>query len=549
MLKQNFVKTLENSIKNNWSLPALSNYQEGYLSYEKVGEKIHLLHYIFKKSSIKQGDKIALIGKNSVNWAITYLATVSYGAVIVPILPDFNPEDVHHIINHSDSVIFFTSDQLYENLDETQMPDLEAIFSLDNFGLLYGKKKEYDNIFKNAQISHLQEYQSFSPAVIKFPEINNNRLAAIVYTSGTTGFSKGVMLSHNSLMANVKYAQDHMPLKAGNKILSFMPLAHSYGCAFEFLFPFTLGCHITFLSKTPSPKVIVKAFQDIKPHLILSVPLIIEKIYKKQIRPALNKGAAKRLKSIPVLKNIVHKKVYSKLIEVFGGNFYEIVIGGAALNKEVENFLKQIKFPFTIGYGMTECGPLISYTAWDNHRLEAVGLPVDTLDVKIDSNDQQNIVGEILVRGENVMDGYYKNQQATDNAIDQDGWLHTGDLGLVDKDGFVFIKGRSKDMILGPSGQNIYPEEIEARLNNMPFVQESLILDKNGSLMSLVYPDLEMMDTENVTETDLLKIMEDNRKQLNSQLPSYINIMKIEIYPKEFEKTPTKKIKRFLHTI
>jgi len=548
MLEENFVKTIESGIQNNWDLPAFSNYTEGYQSYEKIAEKIHLLHYIFKQSSIKQGDKIAVIGKNSVNWAITFLAAISYGAVIVPILPDFSPEDVHHIVNHSDSTLFFTSEQIFDTLDETKMPDVEAILSLEDFKLLYYKNKEIVRIIENTKKEHLKN-NKFVPAVVKFPDIKNDHLAAIVYTSGTTGFSKGVMLSHNSLMANIKFAQEHMPLKAGDKILSFMPLAHSYGCAFEFLFPFTLGCHITFLSKTPSPKVIVKAFQDVKPHLILSVPLIIEKIYKKQIRPALNKGAAKRLKNIPLLKNVVYKKVYSKLVDVFGGNFYEIVIGGAALNKEVETFLKKIKFPFTIGYGMTECGPLISYSAWDIHRPKAVGLPVETLEVKIDSTDQQNIVGEILVRGENVMEGYYKNKEATENAIDKNGWLHTGDLGLIDKDGFIYIKGRSKDMILGPSGQNIYPEEVEARLNNMPFVQESLVLDKNGSLVALIYPDLEMMDTENITEADLDKIMEDNRKNLNSQFPSYINISRIELYPEEFKKTPTKKIKRFLHTI
>ena len=549
MLKENFVKTLETSITSNWNFPALANYTEGYLSYGKVAEKIHLLHSIFKQSSIKQGDKVAVIGKNSVNWAITYLATVSYGAVIVPILPDFKPEDVHHIVNHSDSVLFFTSEQIFDNLDETQMPNLEAIFSLEKFSVFYSKKKEFVEHVQNAEQTHLQKYQAFTPEVVKFPDIKNDQLAAIVYTSGTTGFSKGVMLPHNSLMANVRYAQRNMPLKAGDKLLSFMPLAHSYGCAFEFLFPFTLGCHITFLSKIPSPKIIVKAFQDVKPHLILSVPLIIEKIYKKHIKPALNKGAIKKIKKIPVLKNIVHKKVYAKLVDVFGGNFYEIVIGGAALNKEVETFLTQIKFPFTIGYGMTECGPLVSYSAWNKRKLETVGLPVDTLEVKIDSEDQEKIVGEILVRGENVMDGYYKNEQATESTIDKDGWLHTGDLGLIDRDGHIYIKGRSKDMILGPSGQNIYPEEVEAKLNNMPFVQESLILDRSGSLIALVYPDLEMMDAENVSETDIIKIMDDNRRDLNNQLPSYINLVKIELYPEEFEKTPTKKIKRFLHTI
>jgi len=527
----------------------LSNYQEGSLSYEKVAGKICWMHYIFKKTGLKKGDKVAVIGKNSTNWALTYIATITYGAVIVPILPDFKPDDIHHIINHSDTVLFFTAESIFDTLDESKMPQLDAVFALENFRLLYHKKKDLVNKLENSERDYLKDYPHFSVDSISFPEVKNNQLAAIVYTSGTTGFSKGVMLPHNSLMGNIKYAHIHLPLKSGEKVLSFMPLAHSYGCAFEFLYPFCMGCHITFLGKIPSPKIIVKAFQDIRPNLVLSVPLIIEKIYKKQIKPALSKGPAKIMIKLPILKNVVLKKVYDKLVNAFGGNFYEVVIGGSALNKEVESFLTKIKFPFTVGYGMTEFGPLISYAPWKTTRLGSVGQIVDDMEVKIDSSDPQRIVGEILVRGEHIMDGYYKNKQATEETIDKDGWLHTGDLGLIDKDNFIYIKGRSKNMILGPSGQNIYPEEIEARLNNMPYVSESLVLEKNGQLVALIYPDMEMVDAEKLSEANLHNIMEQNRKSLNSQLSAYLNISRFEIYPEEFEKTPTKKIKRFLYSI
>jgi long-chain acyl-CoA synthetase len=379
--------------------------------------------------------------------------------------------------------------------------------------------------------------------------VSNAALAAIVYTSGTTGFSKGVMLPHNSLIANVKFAREHLPLGSGDPMVSFMPLAHSYGCAFEFLYPFAVGCHITFLGRIPSPKVIIQAFQAVHPRLVLSVPLILEKIYRKQLKPVVDKPTMKLLLKVPLIDGAIAAKICRKLSDVFGGVFEEIVIGGAALNPDVEAFLKRIKFPITVGYGMTECGPLISYTGWKTHRPQSVGTPVDTLEVKIDSEDPKNVVGEICVRGENVMYGYYKNDEATNQAIDQDGWLHTGDLGVVDEDGFIYIKGRSKDMILGPSGQNIYPDEIEAKLNNMPYVQESLVLDKDNKLYALVYPDLELVDAQKLTEADVKTKMEENRRTLNQTLPAYSVITRIDLYPEEFAKTPTKKIKRYLYRV
>jgi long-chain acyl-CoA synthetase len=541
MLKENLVKLFETSIIDNWQLPAFSNYTESSVNYEEVGRKILWLHRFYEINEINPGDKIALLGKNSVNWAIVYLATVSYGAVIIPILPDFKAEEVHHIVNHSDSRMLFVADALYENLDNDRMSHLDGIFSLFDFSIHYKPKKK--------DIKIPEKLSEMEKSEFRLPKVTNDELAAIVYTSGTTGFSKGVMLSHNSLSANVMFAQNNMPLKAGDSLVSFMPLAHSYGCAFEFLFPFSLGCHITFLSKIPSPKIIVQAFQTVRPRLILSVPLIIEKIYRKQIKPALNKRATRMLLSLPGLNKVVKNKVRTKLADVFGNNFHEIVIGGAALNKEVESFLRDLDFPYTVGYGMTECGPLISYSGWSEIKAGSVGKSVDTLQVRIDSEDPENTVGEIIVRGENVMEGYYKNEQATAETIDEDGWLRTGDLGVIDKDGFIYIRGRSKNMLLGPSGQNIYPEEVEAQLNNMPFVQESLIVERNSKLVALVYPDYDTVDADNLTEPQLVEKMEENRKALNQETASFVSIARIELVPEEFEKTPTKKIKRYMYTM
>lgn len=550
MLKENLIDYIEKGISENWNLQAFTNYGGDTLNYGQVANEILKLHNIFKALDVKFGAKIAVLGKNSTNWAITYLAAVTYGAVIVPILPDFKADDIHHILNHSDSELLFIGDGLFENIDEKSIPQMNAIFDLKDFSLLYKKSKSIKEAIKKAMEEWEKELSlNLTPSSFKFEKIKNDKLAAIVYTSGTTGFSKGVMLSHNSLIGNIVYAHEHMPLKAGERILSFLPLAHAYGCAFEFLFPFTLGCHITFLTKLPSPKVILKAFSQVQPHLILSVPLIIEKIYRKQVKPVLDKGSMKVIMALPGLKSVIKNKIKKKLVAAFGSNFYELVVGGAALNEEAEAFFQSIKFPITIGYGMTECGPLISYASWDKHKPASCGQTINFLEAKIDSEDQQNIVGEIMVRGEVVMDGYYKNDEATNAAIDEDGWLHTGDLGLIDEDGFIFIKGRRKSMILSSSGQNIYPEELEAKINNMPYIQESLVIDKGGKLIALVYSDFEKIDAENISEAKIEDIMEQNRKDINQMLPAYSFISKFELYPEEFEKTPTKKIKRFLYAI
>lgn len=546
MLKENFVEMLQESIKENWNLPAFSDYKESSITYGEAAGKIIWLHHVFKKINVKRGEKIALIGRNCTNWVLVYLAAITYGAVIVPVLPDFHTDDFHHIVNHSDSVLLFVAENIYEKIDEAKMPELEAIFSLQDLKkLLYSKKK----------ITAKEIEQDDGPLAAEqfsFDKVGNEELAGILYTSGTSGFSKGVMLPHNSLAANVRFARNNIPLKAGDAILSFLPLAHSFGCAFDFLFPFAVGCHITFLGQIPAPKVLVGALGQIRPRLILSVPLLIEKIYKNRLKPQLDKAVVKTLTKVPGLNNVIYKKIRQKLIDVFGGNFIEIVIGGAALNKEVENFLKKINFPFTVGYGMTECGPLISYTPFKTgHKKSSVGKLMDTLEIRIDSTVTRTDdgSGEIQVRGENVMTGYYKNEEATKATIDEDGWLHTGDIGMLDRDGFIYIKGRHKDMLLGPSGQNIYPEEIEAKLNNMPYVEESLVIEKDKKIVALIYPNIETVDAEGLGEQDLHEKMEINRELINRQLPAFSRITRIELFPEEFEKTPTKKIKRFLYTI
>jgi long-chain acyl-CoA synthetase len=428
------------------------------------------------------------------------------------------------------------------------MPEITGVFSLDDFQMIISGNQAVKEVFSSLNEKYLNAFPVLKKEDIKFSDISNDQLAVISYTSGTTGFSKGVMITHNSLAANVRYAQNNMPLKPGDPLVSFLPLAHTYGCAFEFLFPFTIGCHITILSKTPSPQIIIQAFKEIKPRLILSVPLVIEKIFKKQLLPVISKPHMKILLAIPLLNKILYKKINEKLVETFGGEFKEIVIGGAAFNPDAEIFFKKIKFKFSVGYGMTECGPLISYASWDTTKLGASGRAVDTLEVTIDSPDPVNIVGEIILRGENVMTGYYKNEKATREMIDDKGWMHTGDLGVIDKDGNIFIKGRSKSMILGPSGQNIYPEEIEAVINNKDYIVESVVIFVDNKLIALVFPDYEMMKRDNISEEQLLEYLDKTRKEVNERLPEFMAISKFRVHPEEFAKTPKRSIKRFLYT-
>lgn len=545
---ENLIKLYEDSISNNWSYMALSDYGGSGMTYRECGEKILKLHSAFKALGINKGDKIALIGKNSANWGVIYLAVLTYGAVIVPILPDFKATDLQTIVNHSDSRILFLEDSFFQTINSSEMPALIAVLDLGNFSVYH----TFDPAVKDTIEKAFQKFHSDYPEGIQrenilFAQCTNDDIALISYTSGTTGFSKGVVLQHKSLLGNMNYARNNMPLNPGDKILSFLPLAHTYGCAFEFLFPFTLGCHITFLTKTPSPNIILEAFGEIKPALILSVPLVIDKIYKVKLLPVINKTAFKILTSIPGIRRILFNTVRKKVYASFGGNFRELVIGGAAFNPEAERFFKKIRFPFTVGYGMTECGPLISYSSWETTALGASGKIVDELEIKIDSTDPLNIVGEILVRGNHVMLGYYKNDQATQQIIDSEGWLHTGDLGVIDKQKRIFIKGRCKSMILSQSGQNIYPDEIESLLNNMLLVMESVVVERENKLIALIYPDHETMKKLNITEDMLPSIFKTYIHTASHKMPKYMSLANFEIQTSEFEKTPKRSIKRYLY--
>ena len=539
------ISLFANAIRDNWEFRALSDYGGNSFIYKEVGEKILKIHQMFRESGIKKGDKIALFGKNSANWGVIYLSTVTYGAVIVPILPDFKPADVHHIVTHSDSILLFAEDSLFSILDPSAMPLIRQILKIQDLSVLYkgGGSPVEENIKKSANGS----FESITPEMISFEACGSEDIAVISYTSGTTGFSKGVVLQHKSLLSNILYAHRNMPLNPQNRILSFLPLAHTYGCAFEFLFPFTLGCDITFLTKTPSPKIIMQAFQEIRPELILSVPLVIEKIYKSQLIPVLRKPAIKILSHIPLLNQLIFRKIRRKMVDVFGGNFRELVIGGAPFNSQAERFFRKIRFPFTVGYGMTECGPLISYASWETTQLGASGRVVDELEIRIDSPDPRKIAGEILVRGNHVMLGYYKNEEATRAILEKDGWLHTGDLGVIDAKENIHIKGRNKSMILGPSGKNIYPEEIESILNNRFLVMESLIIEREQSLIALIFPDADAMGKAGVTKEKLPEIFKGYIHDLKHRLPRYIHITGFEIAESEFEKTPKRSIKRFLY--
>ena len=550
---EHLIQEYEAVIRQNWGRPAFSDYQSLSVTYGDLGREMKLFHALFEKFDIKKGDKIALLGRNCIHWAYVYLSALSYGAVVVPILPDFHPEDVQHIVNHSDSILFFVADSIYEKIDENSLKNLKAVFSLDSFDVLLSRIPGGKKDLEHFRDSFREELKTLSPGSFSLPweSVRPDDCAAIVYTSGTSGLSKGVMIPYRSLTVNVRYSRENMPLDQGDNILSFLPLAHAYGCTIDLLFPLSRGCHITFLPTIPSPKILLKAFAEIKPRLVNMVPLIIEKIYRKRIQPALGKGAVKVLASVPVTRELIYRKIKKSLYGSFGNNFLEVIVGGAPLNPQVERFFKKIKFPLSVGYGMTECGPLISYAPWDKHPHGSVGKAMDYCAARVDSPRPDEIPGEILVKGDNVMLGYYRNTAATEETIDEEGWLHTGDLALMDKEGYLYIKGRSKNMILGASGQNIYPEEVENKVNNLPFVLESLVLEREGGLMALVYPDYDELDALDLDGTDLESFlkekMEENRLFVNEALPAFSQIKRIEIQPEPFEKTPTKKIKRFLY--
>lgn len=551
MVKENFIKLYENSFKENWDLPLYTDYGEDFtFTYGQVAEEIAKLHLIFQHCSLRRGDKISLIGKNTSRWCIAYMATVTYGAIVVPILQDFKPNDVHHIINHSESTFLFTSDQIWENLEEDAISNLRGVFSLTDFRCLHQRDGEtIQKFIRNINTAMSKAYPyGFQKENVVYTELSNDKVMLLNYTSGTTGFSKGVMLTGNNLAGNVVFGIHSGLLKKGERIVSFLPLAHAYGCAFDFLTATAVGTHVTLLSKTPSPKILMKAFDEVKPNLIITVPLVIEKIYKNVIQPIINKRSMKWALNIPLLDNQIYSQIRKKIVDALGGRFREVIIGGAAMNPEMTEFFFKIKFPFTIGYGMTECAPLISYAGWDEFIPGSSGKILPTMEVRIDSDDPYNTAGEIQVRGENVMKGYYKNEEATREVFTEDGWLKTGDLGTTDENGYIYIRGRSKTMILSSSGQNVFPEEIEAKLNNLPFVLESLIIERNKKLVALVYPDYPGLDALGLNTPDNLKaVMDENLKNLNKLVGNYEQVSRIQLYPTEFEKTPKKSIKRFLY--
>lgn len=543
MKKNSLAGLYTSAFHNNWENTAFSDFEGGDYTYQEVAKIIKSLHLFYQLAGLQRGDKIAVLGRNSAHWGSVFLSAISAGLVIVPILPDFNENDTNHIINHSESKIIIGAKALLEKVDLNKSENLQAVITLDDFSFFAAKDKNLE--YKLADGFQYYKENELAKEAFYFEEWEREEMCVISYTSGTSGFTKGVMIPERSLVSNIIYARENMPLEPGHKIVSFLPMAHVYGLLFEFLFPVSLGCHITFLSRMPTPAIITKAFGDVKPNLILSVPLIIEKIYKKRILPAIEKPTVKVLLKIPGLSKLLLKKIRSKMVETFGGQFFEIVIGGAPLSADVEKFFKRIKFPFTIGYGMTECGPLISYEAWDKTMSSSAGRLVDRMEVRIDSEDPHNIVGEIQVKGENIMLGYYKNEEETQAAFTEDGWLKTGDLGVIDANNFIYIRGRSKNMLLGPSGQNIYPEEIEAKLSNQNYVAECVIVDRDHKLVALVYPDFEAMKTDGLNEADLDKIMAENQKKANAELPKYEQVSRIELVQEEFEKTPKKNIKRY----
>ena len=552
MIKENFIKIYEESFKENWALPALTDYGKSKtFTFGDVATEIARIHLLFHECQVRRGDKIALIGKDSSRWCIAYMAVVTYGAIIVPILQDFNPNDVHHIINHSESVFLFVSDRIWDSLEEDKIEEVRGVFSLSDYRCLHQRDGEnIQKLMKSLDEKMTEKYpDGFTQEDIKYAELDNDKVVEINYTSGTTGFSKGVMLTGNNLAGNVTYARTLDLLFRGERELCFLPLAHAYSCAFNLLVPMAFGVHVYLLGKVPSPKILLKAFEEVKPNLILMVPLILEKIYKKMILPQLNKRTLKLALNIPLLDSRIYAQIRKHLVDALGGRFREVIVGGAAMNQEVTDFLYKIKFPFTIGYGMTECGPLISYDHNNEYVPGSCGqILKGIMKVRIDSEDPYNKVGEIQVSGENVMKGYYKNDEATQNVFTEDGWLRTGDLGTIDHDNRIFIRGRSKTMILGASGQNIYPEEIESKLNNLPFVMESLVVEKNGKLIGMVYPDYDTVDSTGISHTDLPVIMEQNRIELNKLLAPYETISEIQLYPTEFEKTPKKSIKLYLYS-
>ena len=547
-IQNSFIELIEQSIRNNWNQDALTDYKGITLQYKDVARKIEKLHILFEHIGIKPGDKIALCGRNSANWTATFLGIITYGAVAVPILHEFKADNVHNIVNHSEARMLFVGDQVWENFNEAAMPHLDGIIELKNFDLVVSRSKELSYIREHLN----EEFGKRYPCRFRAEQVNYRRelpeeLAVINYTSGTTGYSKGVMLPYRSILSNIIHIHDKVGLKPGDRIVSMLPLGHIFGLVFDFLYGMTVGAHLWFLTRMPSPKIIAESFAEIRPRVIACVPLIVEKIFKKNILPKVDNRMGKLLLKLPIISDRIKEQIRQQAMEVFGGNFIEIVVGGAPFNPEVEAFLRKINFPYTIAYGMTECAPLICHSRWDEILYTSCGKTVANMETRVLSSDPEKIPGELVCKGANVMLGYYKNEEATAQTIDKDGWLHTGDMAIKDKEGNIFIKGRCKNMLLTASGQNIYPEEIEARLNNMPFVNESLVILSGDKLIALVYADNEEAYAQGFNTKQLEEAIENNRIELNKVLPAYCQITRVKLYPEEFEKTAKKSIKRFLY--
>lgn len=543
-------KMLEESFQANWDNPALSDYKGVTLHYRDVARRIEKLHIIFNICGVEKGEKIAICSRNQANWGVVFLACLTYGAVPVPILHEFKPGNIHHIVNHSDSRILFVGDVVWEGLSEKEMPRLEAIIQITDFSLLYANRQQILETREHLNELFGKKYpRNFRPDDLAYyREGSGEELAMINYTSGTSGFSKGVMIPYRALVSNVFFAQEvHPQINNTSNVVSMLPTAHMYGMMFEFLFEMTVGAHVHFLTRIPSPKIIMEAFATIKPDIIIAVPLIIEKIYKQKLQPILNRTSIKVLLKLPVIDQKIEGKIKDELVKTFGGQFKEIIIGGAAFNKEADEFFGRIGFPYTVGYGMTECAPIISYAPCATNKLFSCGKAAPRMEIRIDSVDSRNVPGEIQVRGDNVLLGYYKNEEATADSFTKDGWFKTGDMGVIDAEGFLFIKGRCKSMILGASGQNIYPEEIESVINNMPYVVESLVIEDGGQLIALIYPDTELAAADGLDKIALEKKMEENISTVNADMPNYSKLAGLRIMPEEFEKTPKRSIKRYIY--
>ena len=542
-------KIFENSFKKNWDRPAISNYQGETLHYKDLARRMEKLHIMFEECGLQKGDKVAICSRNQANWAVTFLAILTHGAVPVPLLHEFKSSNIHHLVNHSEAKILFVDEVIWEGLSETEMPDLHAIIQVNNFKILYAN----DESIVDAK-AHLNELfgrrypEAFTSDCISYYEDSAEELAVINYTSGTSGFSKGVMIPYRAIFSNIEFGRTVLPkLNNTHSVVSMLPCAHMYGLMFELLYELSVGAHVHFLSRVPSPKVIMRALSEVKPYVVIAVPLVIEKIYKNKVKPILEKEGVRFLMKVPGVNQVIMNKIKTELINAFGGEFYEVIIGGAAFNKEVETFFKKMGFPFTVGYGMTECAPIITYDDWQVEKLFSCGKSAPNMQVRIASADPVNIPGEIQVKGANVFLGYFKNEDATSEVFTEDGWFKTGDMGILDEDGSLFIKGRTKCMILGPSGQNIYPEEVETVVNSQPYVVDSLVIEDDGGLTALIYPDFQQGEKEGMSQEAMVKYMEGTLSELNTILPNYARLKKIEVMSEDFERTPKKSIKRYLY--